>query len=219
MEIEASRQSRRFFVDSDTTPHDCRIFEFDIAGLAHDQSVFGDDPSPHQVQMYAESRPECIMIAHAASACGVIMQVLGEFVMLRPVLAIGLVFFVGLGVVMADEKNDDVDASLSSGGNVADLTADHDDGYMVVINESNLTRVIDCSGANVRINGNDNELRLRGDCGKVKVIGSYNEIKIEAASSISSLGSYNEIFWERGIGGKTPRISSLGSDNSIEKAK
>src|SRR5262245_21956419 len=70
----------------------------------------------------------------------------------------------------------------------------------------------------VVVSGSDNKVNLTGDCAKVAVMGSKNVVTIEGAARISVMGTDNEVSYKRGVGGKGPNISRMGTGNKVTKA-
>jgi len=69
----------------------------------------------------------------------------------------------------------------------------------------------------VVVSGSENRVTLTGDCAKVAVMGSKNVVAIEGASKIAVMGTDNEVTWKRGVGGKGPNVSRMGSNNKVTK--
>ncbi len=84
-------------------------------------------------------------------------------------------------------------------------------GATVTINESGLTRSVDCAGQGVVISGSANTLTFTGTCTSVAVNGSRNEITIADVGEIAVNGSFNTITWAAG----DPKTSNNGQGNSI----
>jgi hypothetical protein len=71
----------------------------------------------------------------------------------------------------------------------------------------------------VVVNGNENNLTIKGECSKLYVPGNKNIINVEAVAVIDTLGNKNTVTWEKGIDGKKPSIRNLGTKNKIKKAE
>jgi hypothetical protein len=84
-------------------------------------------------------------------------------------------------------------------------------GGTVTINESGLTRTVDCAGQGVAISGSANNLTFTGTCTSVTVNGSRNEVRIADVGQIAVNGSFNTITWSDG----DPTTSDNGQGNSI----
>jgi DUF3060 family protein len=86
-------------------------------------------------------------------------------------------------------------------------------GGTITINESGLTKTLDCAGQGVVISGSANTLTFTGTCASVSVNGSRNEISIADVGAIAVNGSFNTITWSDG----DPTTSNNGQGNSIGK--
>jgi hypothetical protein len=92
------------------------------------------------------------------------------------------------------------------------------DAKKIVIYDNELTKTIHCQDDEVIVNGNENELTIKGECSRLYVPGNKNIIKVEAVAAIDTPGNKNTVSWEKGIEGKKPSIRNLGTDNKIKKA-
>ena len=98
-------------------------------------------------------------------------------------------------------------------------TASGDDAELV-IGDNDKVLSHECTGDTVvKVVGNENKITLTGDCAKVDVTGNKNAIDIDATVAISVMGNKNAVTWARMIDGKKPKISNLGSKNSISRKK
>ena len=97
------------------------------------------------------------------------------------------------------------------GGTVA-AQSDNQAGFV----SSGQTATLDCHGGAAQIVGSTNVLTISGKCTALNVVGSGNKITIEFApgSTIGAVGSNNAISWTS-TDGKSPRISTLGSGNTL----
>ena len=93
------------------------------------------------------------------------------------------------------------------------------DAKKIVIDKNEQTKTIHCEGDVVIVKGNQNELTIKGECSSLYVPGNKNIVYVEAVAKIDTLGNRNTVTWEKGIGGKKPSISNLGTDNKIKKAE
>lgn len=75
-----------------------------------------------------------------------------------------------------------------------------------------------CAGASVRVEANNSQVHLRGDCPSVDVNGSGNTIFIERAGAIQVTGDNNAVNYERAAGGVRPAVSIYGRDDEIAQA-
>jgi hypothetical protein len=91
------------------------------------------------------------------------------------------------------------------------------DAKKIVINDDELTKTIKCQGDEVIVYGNENELTIKGECSRLYVPGNENIIKVEAVAAIDTPGNENIVYWQKGMDGKKPSISNLGTDNKIKK--
>ncbi|RPI80789.1 MAG: DUF3060 domain-containing protein [Chloroflexi bacterium] len=64
-------------------------------------------------------------------------------------------------------------------------------GQIIISNNQNET--INCSGAEVIVEGNNNTLTLLGVCSSLSVYGNHNQISLEAPTSITDTGNNNNI--------------------------
>jgi hypothetical protein len=90
---------------------------------------------------------------------------------------------------------------------------------VITIAKSDTVETIECNGSDLKIDGNDNTLRLNGECGKIIVNGNRNMLRIASAATIAAVGNENTILWVRGAGGTEPRISDIGTNNTIRRAE
>lgn len=93
------------------------------------------------------------------------------------------------------------------------------DAKKIVIDKNELTKTIRCDGDDVIVRGNQNELTIKGECSSLYVPGNKNIVYVEAVAKIDTPGNKNTVTWEKGIDGKKPSISNLGTDNTIKKAE
>jgi len=81
---------------------------------------------------------------------------------------------------------------------------------------SGQTASLDCAGHTAAIIGNDNILTIGGNCSSLGLSGSGNKITIQFApgARIQFVGANNTINWTT-TDGKPPKVSSVGSGNTI----
>lgn len=79
------------------------------------------------------------------------------------------------------------------------------------------TKTVACNGRKIMINGTKNDYTLTGECPRVLVNGASQTVSIEKAGTINVNGANNAVKYSEGIGGKTPRISKAGVNNSVDK--
>jgi hypothetical protein len=87
----------------------------------------------------------------------------------------------------------------------------------IVISDNGRTETIDCDGGSVSVDGNFNKLSLTGECQSVEVNGNSNVLRVQAAAAISTAGNFNTVTWSRGVGGRDPKLSNLGTGNKISR--
>jgi hypothetical protein len=106
-----------------------------------------------------------------------------------------------------------VDGGTGSGTPTSETPEPGGSGGTVTIDESGLTRTVDCAGQGAVINGSANKLTFTGTCASVTVNGSQNEVKVADVSEIAVNGSANTITWSAG----DPKTLDNGQGNSIGK--
>jgi DUF3060 family protein len=107
--------------------------------------------------------------------------------------------------VVLDLKGAGANPTTTTGGSTGG-------GGTLGIEESALTKTIDCAGRNIELNGSANKLTFTGTCGSVSVNGSQNQLTIATAGQISVNGSHNKITY-----GGQPKISNNGTGNTISR--
>lgn len=85
-------------------------------------------------------------------------------------------------------------------------------GGTLSIEESALTRTIDCAGRDVALNGSANKLTFTGSCGTVSINGSRNELTLATVGRLAVNGSLNKITYTG-----SPQISNNGTGNTIAR--
>ncbi len=73
------------------------------------------------------------------------------------------------------------------------------------------TFVGDCTGKDVRLNGNNQTVTLRGNCNSVVSFGNNKHITLETAKSLTLTGNDNVVHWSKRPGS----VNSTGNDNSM----
>lgn len=88
----------------------------------------------------------------------------------------------------------------------------------------------------VTINDGDGSYKFVGTCARIAVMGGENKLSIEAvkdlavtggentiavdaADKIAVTGSGNKVTYRKGLSGAKPRISAIGTDNTISQVK
>ena len=84
---------------------------------------------------------------------------------------------------------------------------------------SDRTSTLDCAGGKAEVVGSNNVLTIQGNCSGLDLAGSGNKLTIAfgAGAKISVVGSSNAILWTA-ADGKTPKISTVGGDNTLNPA-
>ena len=88
--------------------------------------------------------------------------------------------------------------------------------FQVIESGQTLTHACEAN-ERVVVSGSGNNVTLTGECGKVAVMGSKNVVAIEASAKIAVMGTDNEVTWKRGVGGKGPNVSRMGTNNKVTK--
>ncbi len=70
----------------------------------------------------------------------------------------------------------------------------------------------------VHINGDTNEVSIKGVCSRIMVNGDSNKIKIDAAVQLVFNGTNNTVQYSRYANGKMPIVTENRTGNLIEKA-
>jgi len=90
-------------------------------------------------------------------------------------------------------------------------------GGEITINDNMHNRTFDCRGRSVSVAGNYNNVILRGECSRLTVDGTGNNVTLESVGAITTMGNNNNVTWARGLRGQNPRISNPGNNNKIRK--
>lgn len=69
----------------------------------------------------------------------------------------------------------------------------------------------------VAVNGERNEVMIKGPCRQMMINGDKNIIKMDAAFDIILNGEHNHVEYLRYANGKRPIITDNGDDNDVEK--
>jgi hypothetical protein len=69
----------------------------------------------------------------------------------------------------------------------------------------------------ISISGIGEDVTVTGECGSVAISGSENKVTIEATGRIEVSGIQNVVRWQRGLGGKPPKIQKSGVDHKVER--
>ncbi len=101
----------------------------------------------------------------------------------------------------------------------AGAKATHDCGKQpkVVINASRDTITLTGKCARVRVNGGSIAITAES-IADLSVNGAENAITVDELGKIAMTGAENKIVWKTALGGKRPRVSDLGSGNTVTQA-
>ncbi len=89
---------------------------------------------------------------------------------------------------------------------------------VLVIKESKEAQVFNAEGQDVTVNGNHNQVSIKGTCHALTVSGSNNVIQVASVASIALSGTDNEVTWGTASGGEKPQITDLGKNNRVSHA-
>lgn len=92
-----------------------------------------------------------------------------------------------------------------------------DAGTSPVVSGTGLRRAITCNRARVTVEGQDNQIVMRGPCERVAIKGTGHKVVIEEMGSLSVQGSGNDVQWVRGVDGKAPRVVRAGAGHSLRQ--
>lgn len=110
-------------------------------------------------------------------------------------------------------------AAVSSGGDTAAVQSGRKaSGRSIEVNGDHRTVRVDCGGSDAQIGGNHNEVTLTGECRNVEVSGNHNTVHVDVAAAISAVGNRNSVTWSRGAGVASPRVSNVGTGNTVSRA-
>jgi hypothetical protein len=75
----------------------------------------------------------------------------------------------------------------------------------------------DCAGRPVSFDGYHNDVRLRGPCTNVRIVGGHNDIDVAVApgGTIQLVGSHNDVTWRLTQAGPAPNLSDQGVGNTF----
>ena len=100
------------------------------------------------------------------------------------------------------------------------VAAAHADPPAHVVNDAGASLSLDCGdGGQVVVNGAANRIAITGGCAKVVINGSTNQVAIDAADKIAITGSRNTVTYKKGWTKKNPKVTRLGTGNTIAKLK
>jgi hypothetical protein len=92
-----------------------------------------------------------------------------------------------------------------------------DAGTSPVVSGTGQRRAITCNRGRVTIEGQDNQIVMRGPCERVAIKGSGHKVVIEEMGSLSVQGSGHDVQWVRGVDGKAPRVVRAGAGHSLRQ--
>ena len=90
-------------------------------------------------------------------------------------------------------------------------------GTSPVIRGDGLKRTVTCNRGRVTIQGDGNEVVMRGPCERVAIQGSNHRVAIEEVGSLTVNGSGHRVQWVRGLDGRQPKITSSGTETTVEQ--
>ncbi len=85
----------------------------------------------------------------------------------------------------------------------------------IEIDQNRLQKTLTLQGEKLIVNGNFNQLTVKGFCSVLEVRGNSNLIHITSVGTIKALGNINSIFWQKGLDEEKPKITNLGMGNKI----
>jgi len=118
-------------------------------------------------------------------------------------------------VAKAAESSSNSEAATSTSG--AGRSPDLLPPSVMAFNENEVHKTYECGGSEVFVNGNENVLNFKGECGGVFVNGNRNTVTLHAAVSIQTKGNNNQVTWVSEVNGRPPSLSSPGTDNRVSR--
>lgn len=110
-------------------------------------------------------------------------------------------------------KSGDDDGKDPKDGDKVDL----DTAEKLTLKGMNENKTIACEGRRVLANGSGNNYTFTGECEALLVNGTGQKITVEKVGRINVNGTGNKVFYGEGSDGKEPRISKVGTGNSVTK--
>jgi len=99
-------------------------------------------------------------------------------------------------------------------------TANWDCGKDAVVNitqgSGNYTFTGKCT--TISIQGGENKLKIES-VDSLKIVGGNNVIEVDTIDSIKIVGAGNKLTYKNAKAGAKPKVSAVGANNSIDKAK
>lgn len=109
-------------------------------------------------------------------------------------------------------------ATVEIAGDEKTGTFDCKNGDANVVGSDNDVTLRNCR--RVVVGGSDNKINLPGECQRVEILGSDNQVTTDRIHEIVLRGSDNKVTWRTPPAGKKkPKVSTLGADNSVTRAK
>jgi Protein of unknown function (DUF3060) len=90
-------------------------------------------------------------------------------------------------------------------------------GTSPVVSGTGQRRAITCNRGRVTVEGQDNQVVMRGPCERVAIKGSGHKVVIEEMGSLSVQGSNQDVQWVRGLDGKAPKVVRVGTGHSVRQ--
>ena len=88
---------------------------------------------------------------------------------------------------------------------------------VLVVSENGGKVTLEAEGRDVNVDGNKNEVILRGKCHALTVSGSGNTVHADAVATISTPGDKNAVTYKATVDGEKPQVTDVGSGNSVAK--
>ena len=91
-------------------------------------------------------------------------------------------------------------------------------GDRITVNGYETRQSVTCAKFNpVAVNGERNEVMIKGPCRQIMINGDNNKVKMDAASEIILNGEHSNVEYSGYINGKRPIVTDNGDDNTVEK--
>jgi len=99
------------------------------------------------------------------------------------------------------------------------VTVDSDQqGDRISVSGYEKRQTVTCAKFNpVAVNGERNEVIIKGPCRQMMINGDNNTVKMDASLEIILNGEHNKVEYERFANGKRPIVTDNGDDNTVEK--
>ncbi|MGV0923995.1 DUF3060 domain-containing protein [Empedobacter tilapiae] len=88
----------------------------------------------------------------------------------------------------------------------------------IEIDGNNQRQTLDCKGQKVEVGGSGHVINLKGDCGKIEIMGTNNTVTVNGLISAELAGEGNILYYRKAISknGKLPQTIE-GNNNKIIK--